>query len=35
MFIKLENKILEPLSSAIKPKVQSLIRGIREILTYS
>ena len=35
MFIELENKILELLSSTTKPKVQSLIKGIKEILTYS
>ena len=35
MLFDLEKKILEPLSSATKPKVQSLIKGTREILTYS
>jgi hypothetical protein len=35
MIFELENKILEPLSSATKPKVQSLLKGTKEILTYS
>jgi hypothetical protein len=35
MFSEFENKILEPLSSATKPKVQALIKGTKEILTYS
>jgi hypothetical protein len=35
MLFELKNKILEPLSSATNPKVQSLIKGTKEILTYS
>ena len=35
ILFELENKILDPLSSATKPKVQSLIKGTKEILTYS
>ena len=35
MLYDLEKKILEPLSSATKPKVQSLIKGTKEILTYA
>jgi hypothetical protein len=35
ILLELEDKIIEPLSSATKPKVQSLIRGTKEVLTYS
>jgi hypothetical protein len=35
MIFELENKILEPLTSATKPKVQSLLKGTKEILTYT
>ena len=35
MLLDLEKKILEPLSSATKPKVRSLIKGTKEILTYA
>ena len=35
ILFELEHKILEPLSSATKPRVQSLIKGTKEIFTYS
>jgi hypothetical protein len=35
MLVGLENKILEPLSSATKPKVESLIKGTKVVFSYS